>query len=148
MKKIKLEIVINASREVVWDSVVDPDKYRKWTRIFTEGSYFEGGWEKGDSIKFLVDKDGKTDGMISEIAESIYPEYISIKHLGMIKDGVADLTSDEVKQWAPSFENYKLEQTGAKTRFTIDMDIADEYYDMFHDLWARALVELKTVSEI
>jgi uncharacterized protein YndB with AHSA1/START domain len=43
MKKMHFEIITNASPEKIWDAIVDDKKYREWTSIFHEGSYFEGG---------------------------------------------------------------------------------------------------------
>ena len=149
MKKINLDIVINASREMVWDTIVDDANYRLWTSAFQETSYFEGGWNKGDTIRFLgINEKGEKEGMVSEIAESVYPEYISIKHLGYIVNGVDDTTSEEIRKWAPSFENYTLEKLEEnKTLFKLDMDVTEEYYEMFMGLWPKALAKLKEVSE-
>lgn len=149
MKTIHLSIEINASREAVWDAIVNDIKFRKWTSAFTEGSFFEGGWQKGDTIRFMmINKEGEREGMVSEIAESIYPEYISIRHLGYISNGVDDTTSDEVKSWTPAYENYTLESVGDhKTLFKVDADVTDEYYSMFLEVWPTALELLKEVSE-
>ena len=149
MKEINLSVEINASREAVWDTIVDDAKYREWTAAFNEGSFFEGGWQKGDSIRFLgINENGEKEGMISEIAESIYPEYISIRHLGFIHNGIEDTTSEHVKSWAPSYENYKLESLGnQKTLFKVNMEANDEFYAMFMDMWPKALDLLKKVTE-
>jgi len=149
MKKINLETVINASREKVWDAIVNESKYKRWTSAFGETSHFEGGWNKGDKIRFLaINEKGEKEGMVSEIAESTYPEYISIKHLGYIVNGMDDTTSEEIRKWAPAFENYTLETVGEdKTLFKLEMDCIDEYYDMMMDLWPNALDKLKEVSE-
>lgn len=149
MKKLNLEIEINASNEKVWASIVDVNLYRIWAEEFMEGSYFEGGWKKGDAIQFLaVNESGNKEGMVSEIAESDYPKYISIRHLGYIMDGVIDTTSDMVKAWAPSYENYTLEALDdQKTKFRLDMDVEDQYYDMMLEMWQRAMQQLKQVSE-
>ena len=149
MKKINLNITINASRESVWDAIVDDSKFRLWTSAFTEGSYFEGGWNKGDAIRFMaINKQGEKEGMVSEIAESIYPNYISIKHLGYIVNDIDDTTSEEIRKWAPAFENYTLEELEQKkTLFKLDMDATEEYYDMFLEMWPKALTKLKEVSE-
>jgi hypothetical protein len=149
MKKLQVDIVINTSREQVWDAVVDDRKFRLWTSVFQPTSYFEGGWNKGDAIRFLaINEAGQKEGMVSEIAESRHPEYLSIRHLGFIYDGVDDTTSNEIKSWAPSYENYSLEKLDdQKTRFVVDMDLIDDYYDMFLDLWPKALAKLKEVSE-
>lgn len=149
MKKLNLEIEINTSPENVWDSIVNKTKYSKWTSAFHESSHFEGGWNKGDSIRFLsVNTDGQKSGIISELAESRFPEYISIKHLGSFLNGVEDYTSDEVKKWTPSFENYIFEKSGDnKTLFKLDMGVPEEFYDMFMQMWPNALILLKQVSE-
>ena len=90
----------------------------------------------------------KKEGMVSEIAESIYPNYISIKHLGYIVNDIDDTTSEEIRKWAPAFENYTLEELEQKkTLFKLDMDATEEYYDMFLEMWPKALTKLKEVSE-
>jgi uncharacterized protein YndB with AHSA1/START domain len=149
MKNINLEIEINASREEVWDAIIDKKKYSIWTSAFQETSHFEGGWNKGDTIKFLAfSKEGQLVGMISEIAESKFPEFISIRHLGNILNGIVDTTSDEVKKWTPSYENYTLEKLGEnKTLFKLEMETIDEYYEMFLKMWPNALTRLKEVCE-
>lgn len=149
MKKINLDITINAPREKVWDAIVSDAKYRGWAAAFMEGSFFEGGWNKGDSIHFLViNQNGEKEGMVSEIAESIYPEFISIQHLGFILDGVEDRTSDAVKAWVPSFENYSFEKIDEHTtKFSVDMDIEDQHHANFTELWGKALQKLKAIAE-
>jgi hypothetical protein len=148
MKKINFEILINARPEDVWNAVVDEAKYRIWTSAFQEGSYFEGGWNKGDAIRFIaLNEKGEKEGMVSEIAESRYPEYISIRHLGFILHGVEDTTSEAIRKWAPSYENYTFEPVGDKTLFKLDMDATEEYYDIFMQMWPKALEKLKQVSE-
>jgi hypothetical protein len=144
MKNINLDIEINASREQVWDAIIDKKKYSLWTSTFEETSHFEGGWNKGDTIKFLAfNKDGQLMGMISEIAENKFPEFISIRHLGNILNGIVDTTSDEVKKWAPSYENYTFEKLGEnKTLFKLEMETIDEYYEMFLKMWPNALTRL------
>ena len=149
MKKIHFDIDINVSREVVWDAVVNDEKYRLWTSAFHEGSYFEGGWNTGDTIHFLALNDkGEKEGMLSQIAESRFPEYISIRHVGFIMNGIEDTTSDDVKKWTPAYENYTFEKIDdGTTRFVVDMDAADEFVEMFSDMWPKALVKLKEVCE-
>jgi uncharacterized protein YndB with AHSA1/START domain len=149
MKKLNLEIEINTTPENVWDSVVNKTKYNCWASAFQETSHFEGGWNKGDKIRFLgFNAEGQKMGMVSEIAESRFPEYISIKHLGVVLNGVEDYTSEEVKKWAPSFENYTFEKTtDNKTLFMLDMVVPEDYYDMFMQMWPNALNLLKQVSE-
>jgi hypothetical protein len=149
MKKLDLDILIHASRESVWDAIVNQEKYRTWAAAFQEGSYFEGGWNKGDKILFIaINKDGQKEGMVSEIAESNFSEFISIRHLGYLLNGYEDTTSPAIKEWAPSYENYTLEQVDDQTtRFKLHMDVTEDYYDMFLELWPKAMQKLKEISE-
>jgi hypothetical protein len=144
MKKLHFKTAINAPVEKVWNTMIGPETYKAWTRPFGEGSYYEGSWDKGSKIKFLTPPG---DGMISEIAENRKHEFISIRHLGMIKSGVEDFTSPEVKAWAPSLENYTFTHKKGVTRVEVDLDIAPEWEKMFLDLWPKALNSLKRICE-
>lgn len=148
MKKLHYEILIDAPKEKFWNNIIEDDPFRKWTSEFAYGSYFEGSWEKGSEIKFLMkDKSGNTEGMISEIAENKPYEFLSIKHRGIVKDGVVDTESDEVKKWAPAFENYTFSQNSGKTLFKVDMDVDESMEEMFTETWPKALKKLKEISE-
>lgn len=148
MKKLHFEILIDAPAEKVWDAVVDDAKYREWTTAFSPGSFFEGGWNKGDTIRFLaIDDNGEKGGMLSEIAESKKYTFISIRHRGFIQNGVEDTTSEEIKKWMPAYENYTFTETDGSTLFKVDVDTTEEYSAMFSDTWPKALEILKTVAE-
>jgi hypothetical protein len=52
-----------------------------------------------------------------------------------------------VKQWAGSLENYTFKNKDGKTELLVDMDINDEYKEMFEGMWPKALQKLKEISE-
>ena len=135
---------IEAPREKVWHTLIAPESYKAWTAPFMEGSYYEGSWNKGERIRFLA-PDGS--GMSSVIAEHRPHEYISIKHLGEVKDGVDDLDSESVRRWAPAFENYTLKESAGATEVFIDVDVTPEYEQYMRDKWPAALDKLKALSE-
>lgn len=148
MKKLHFSILIDAPKEKVWDTVIGKDTYPQWTEVFSPGSHFQGSWEKGSKMLLLSPKDnGKHDGMVSEIAENNPPEFLSIKHVGLLKDDVEDTTSERVKKWSPAYENYTLKEVDGKTEFIVDMDGEDEYVDFFNEIWPKALEKLKEVAE-
>ena len=148
MRKMHFEILVKAKPEEVWNAIVDDRKYREWTSAFQEGSYFEGGWNKGDKIQFLaVNEKGEKEGMFSEIAESRKPFFLSIRNLGVILGGKEDTASDAAKKGFPAYENYTLTQQGDVTKFEVDADADDEFYDMFKEMWPKALEKLKQVAE-
>jgi hypothetical protein len=73
---------------------------------------------------------GGEGGMVSRIRENRPYEYIGIDHIGMVKDGVEDTTSDEVKAWLGAQENYTFTEKHGGTELAIDMHITDEYKEM------------------
>ncbi len=148
MQKLHFSIKINAPKKKVWRKMLSDASYRVWTKPFMEGSYFEGSWDKGAKIRFLAkDENGKLSGMTSMIEENIPYEFISIKHLGIVNNGVDDTTSDEVRKWAGAHENYAFKETGGKTEVLVDTDTDEEFIKMFEEMWPKALAKLKEISE-
>lgn len=145
MKKIQQSIIINASREAVWAAIINDHKYRLWAEAFVPDTYFAGSWQQGQSIKFLMkDDQDQLLGMMAEIAESEHLRRISIQQLGMINGEKVDFFSDE----APVYENYELEQISPQlTRFSVDVDVHEDYLDDLTDGWIEALSKLKEVCE-
>lgn len=144
MQKHEFNITIDAPREKVWSTLWSEATYPQWVAAFSEGSRAVTDWQKGSKALF-VNPNG--EGMVSTIAENIPNEYLSIKHLGFVKDGVEDTESEEVKKWAGAMENYTLKTVNGKTEVTVDMDIADEYKDYFLETWPKALDKLKELAE-
>lgn len=150
MKKLHFTKQINAPKEKVWHAMLDDKSYREWTKAFSEGSYFEGSWEKGAKIQFLGPdpETGELGGMSSRIAENKPYEFISIEHVGLVSNGVEDTTSEEAKKWAPAFENYTFVEKDDGTELQVDLDVVeDEYADMFDRMWPSALEDLKAIAE-
>lgn len=149
MEKLQFETTIQASREEIWDAITNDAKYRVWCSEFYPGSFFKGGWNEGDKIQFLgPDEEGTFSGMASEIAKNIYPEYISIRHIGVVSNGKEDTTSDSAKKWAGYYENYTLQKvTEQTTKFIVDMETSEEWAPMFAEMWPKALQKLKALSE-
>ncbi|MEJ0053886.1 MAG: SRPBCC domain-containing protein [bacterium] len=142
-------IRINAPKEKVWNTMLGQDTYREWTSAFNEGGRFEGSWDQGSKILFLGPDPltGKEGGMVSRIRENRPYEFISIEHLGIMKDGVEDTTSEEAKKWAPAYENYTFTEKDGVTEVSVDIDIAEEFADMFKEAWPKGLAKLKEISE-
>ncbi len=144
MKKLHIRIAIKAPREKVWDTMIRPETFKAWTKPFAEGSYYEGSWDTGSKIRFLTPGG---EGMTSEIAENRKYEFISIRHLGIVKNGIDDFTSPEVRAWAPAYENYTFTHKRGVTTVDIEMDAAPEFEEMFKDVWPKALGMLKSICE-
>jgi hypothetical protein len=148
MQKLNFSITIEAPKEKVWNTMLEDKTYRIWTEAFSKGSHYVGDWSKGSKILFLgPDEKGFMGGMVSRIKENRLHEYISIEHLGIVHNGIEDITSDAVKPWAGSLENYTFKNTNSKTELIVDMDINDEYKAVFEEMWPNALQILKELAE-
>lgn len=148
MQKLHFSIQINAPKEKVWETVIGKETYPQWTKAFSPGSDVEGDWSQGSKMLFTApNEEGKMEGMVSIIAENRPNEFLSIKHIGMLKDGIEDTESPEVKEWTPSFENYTLKETDGITEFIVDMDAHESYAKMFEEMWPKALQDLKEIAE-
>jgi uncharacterized protein YndB with AHSA1/START domain len=147
-EKLHFEIAIHAPVRKVWDTMLAQETYREWTSAFGP-SYYEGSWDKGSKIKFLG---AEGSGMVSQIAENVPYKFLSIEHLGEMKNGVEDTTSEQVKKWTPAFENYTFTEKGEETLLAIDMEMesspeSKEMKEMFEGMWPKALLKLKEMSE-
>jgi uncharacterized protein YndB with AHSA1/START domain len=144
MKKLHFEVSIRASRKKVWDTMLAPDTYRKWTRAFGEGSYYEGSWKKGARILFL----GPTgEGMFSRVADSREHELILLEHLGIWKNGKEDRDNPQGQAWAGAKEGYLFSETNGVTTVAVDTDSVEEMEAEFLLMWPKALAELKELCE-
>ncbi|HET8837991.1 MAG TPA: SRPBCC domain-containing protein [Flavobacteriaceae bacterium] len=150
MERHTFKTEIDAPREKVWAILWGEKTYSKWTAPFGEGIKAEGDsraetdWQEGSKVLFLG---AEGNGMMSIIEKSNPPEFMSFKHIGIVKDGKEITEGEEVKKWVPAYENYTLKKRNGKTELVIDMDIADEYEDYFLKTWPIALHKLKELSE-
>lgn len=149
MQKLHFSMLIHAPKDKVWHVMLDDQPYREWTKAFNEGSYYKGNWEKGSKILFLGPdpNTGEEGGMVSRIAENKPYEFISIEHLGIVQNGVEDTTSETARKWTPAFENYTFYEKDGATEVLVDIDVADEYAQMFNEMWPKGLRELKELAE-
>ncbi len=72
---------------------------------------------------------------------------MSFKHIGEVKDGVEDVSSEKVKSWAGAMENYTLKESDGTTELTVEMDITEDYKDFFMKTFPKGLEQVKVLSE-
>lgn len=149
MIKFEKEIIIHATREKVWDAIVDEKNFQEWTGYFSKGSFYRGAWNEGSDIRFLTrDPKGNENGMFSRIVISDYPSHILIKHLGIVSDNHIDTESESAKEWTPTYEEYFIEKIDPnQTRFRVVADIPDSFEQEILDSWDLALPALKAIAE-
>lgn len=149
MEKLHASIFIQAPRAKVWETMLQDPTYSDWTTAFGAASRFEGDWSEGSKILFLSTdpETGDQMGMVSRIKENREHEFMSIEHLGIVKNGVEDTESEAAKEWSPAHENYTLVEADGGTNLAVDLDIKSEYKEMFEEMWGNALIRLKELCE-
>ncbi len=146
--KLHFEIEIQASPEEVYEKMINDQAYREWTMPFYPGSYYKGSWDKNAKILFIAPDDkGELQGMVSRIDENIPNKFISIEHLGMLKDGREILDGPEVDNWKGAHENYTFEKDNGHTRVQVDMDSEFDMENYMLETWPKALNKLKEICE-
>ncbi len=144
VKRIQFHATIRAPAAVVCGVMLGAETYPRWTKAFVEGSYYEGDWSQGSRIKFLAPPG---DGMVAEIAEHRPNEFISIRHLGFVVNGIEDTESDAVRAWAPAYENYTLRPVEEGTRVVVDQDVTADFEQYMRDTWPKAFELLQQLCE-
>lgn len=142
--RLQFSTTIKAPVARVWDVMLGADTYPQWTSVFAEGSSYEGSWNQGSRIRFLAPSG---DGMVAEIAENKRHEFLSIRHLGFVANGVEDTESEAVRAWAPAFENYTFRSVPDGTELIVDQDVTSDFEQFMKDTWPRALESLKRLCE-
>lgn len=147
-EQVHFEQFIQASPEKVYQTLIHKDSYPQWTSIFNASSRFEGSWDKGSKMLFLgEDKDGKVGGMVSRIAENIPSCFVSIEHRGMLLNGEEITQGEMVEDWVGSLENYTFQAKDGGTLLLVDLHSTHEMKDYFKDMFPKALLKLKEITE-
>lgn len=149
MLKLHLIAEIYAPREKVWNTMLEDETYRLWTKPFNQDSHFDGSWEEGSKMRFLGSgKEGQGEmGMVSVIKENRVHEFLSIEHLGQIVNGVEDTESSDVKKWGGALENYTFRDKENGTELLIDMDIDENEQVVMDQAWKESLEILTELAE-
>jgi uncharacterized protein YndB with AHSA1/START domain len=145
---LHFEITIHANIAKVYNTMLHPVNYQKWTSVFSPDSRFEGSWDKGSIIKFLgTPEDEGTSGMFSKVLENLPYEHVVLQHLGVIINGEEISSGPKVDGWAGAKEEYRFKEKGNDTQLLIDLDTLKEYEGYMLEAWPKALQTLKDLCE-
>lgn len=151
MKKLQFTKTIKAPASLVYDTMLGIHRkkdYEEWTAAFNPTSTFKGTWEEGSKIYFTgTDEEGTVGGMVSKIEKNIPNEFISIKHIGILKGEKEITEGPEVAPWAGMLENYTFQEEEGITTVIIETDSDEEYENYFNETWEKALQQLKILVE-
>jgi hypothetical protein len=141
---IEKSIVLNATKEKVWDVLILDKFNTQWYAVFCEGTQAKTDWKQGSSVVF-TDQTG--DGMLARIVVNKPSEELDIKYEGFITGGKEDVTSEEVKPWVGLHERYKLSEEKNATRLDVKTEVPDKHLTSFNELWDKAVIKIKELSE-
>jgi len=151
MKRLKYQTTINAKARQVYNIMLGLDDittYEHWTAEFNPTSTYEGSWDKGSKILFIgTDEEGNRGGMVSEIAENIPGQFVSIRHYGILAGDKEITEGPEVEKWAGGFENYRFEESNGVTTIKVEVDTTNDFIDYFDATWPKAFKKLKEIAE-
>jgi len=140
MKKLSYTTSINAPAAKVWQVLWNDMTYRKWTSVFSEGSYAVSDWKEGSEILFLSTEG---HGMYAKIHKLVPNEYMAFKHLGEIKENKKQPPAD----YGDGLETYTLKEENGKTTLRADLDAPDDFAAYFEETFPKALALVKDLSE-
>lgn len=146
MKTLQFTKEIKAPARKVWDTLWNENTYSQWTKAFSPdtGSSVQSDWEVGGRTLFL---DGKGNGMVSTIRTKNEPYDIVFEHLGEVIEGKEDTTSEKVKSWAGSLEEYHLSENNGTTTLKASVQAGEEWEEMMNNGFTKGLEEVKRLSE-
>lgn len=144
MEKMHFSIQISAPAQKVWEVLWNDETYRKWTSVFTEGSYAISDWKEGSKVQFLSPEGS---GMYSVIEKMQPAAFISFRHLGEIKKGEEQAPVDETSVWYGAKEEYTLTAENGTTTLDVHIDMTENDKKYFQDKFPAALQEVKKLSE-
>ena len=128
------------------ESLVRPPcvRCRAGPEAIAAGSYAEGHCSKGGVIRFLTPERA---GMLSLIVENRPNERLSIKHIGIVNQGIGETDSDAARAWALAYETYTLKEIDGDTELTVAMDVPPKYEEHSADTWPKVFEAIKTLAE-
>ncbi len=146
MKKLQFTKEIKAPAQKVWDTLWNETTYPQWTSAFspTGDSMMKSDWKIGGKTLFT---DTKGNGMVSTIKSKNEPYEIVFEHLGEVMDGKEDTTSEKVKNWAGSLEEYHLSENSGMTTLIASCQVAEEWEPMMNNGFTKGLQVVKELSE-
>lgn len=144
METLSYMIMIESSLQKVWNVLWGDETYGQWTQYFNPGSQVKSDWKIGGKTYFL---NAEGNGLVSTIGSLQQPHYVVFKHLGVLKDGVEDTQSREVKEWSGSFERYFLTEFGGKTKLYIEVQAEKHRREAMDAGFTKGLETVKQLAE-
>lgn len=143
-KKIKKSIDINASKERVWDVLLNNKFTQIWHAEFSEGSHAETDWKVGSKASFT---DKSKGGLVGKVITHEPNEVIAVEYQGVVVNGVEDYSSNDARNVQGGLEKYQLSEKKGVTHLSIACDMGEVFFESMSLAWDKALQKIKQLSE-
>ena len=143
-KEITDAILINASKEKVWDVLTKDEFTRIWYAEFSPGSHADTTWEVGSKAVFT---DNSGSGLIADVVENKPGEILALRYVGIVNKGTEDYESEGAQTVKGGREAYVLSEENGETRLQASCDMSDDMYEMMSEAWGRAIHKIKHLAE-
>jgi len=146
MKTLQFTKEIKAPAQKIWDTLWNETTYPQWTDAFNPNgdSFMKSDWEVGGRTLFL---DGNGNGMVSTIKSKNEPYDIVFEHRGEIVDGKEDTSSEKVKDFAGSLEEYHLTENQGSVTLKASVQVDEEWEEAMTEGFTKGLEIVKNLSE-
>lgn len=144
MENLRFSVDVDAPAQHVWNTMLGLESYREWAGAFQEGSTYEGGWNEGDEIRFLgPGEDGKASGLLGIVIANRPHEFVSIRYLGEIENGVEHREGPAVGL----HESYSFSEADGVTTLVVELEVPTEWAEDMRGMWSKAIVRIKRMAE-
>ena len=143
-KQIKKNIDIQASKENVWEVLLNDSFTRIWYAEFSEGSHADTDWHVGSKAVF---KDHSGSGIVGTIIANEPAKLLSIEYNGFVNKGVEEYEGRIAESVKGARETYHLSENDGFVTVAIECDMDETMFDTMSAAWEKALSKIKSLSE-
>jgi hypothetical protein len=141
MIEMQFTVEINASKELVWQTLWQDETLREWASIVDPGTYMVGELKEGATVQF---NSAQGYGVTSLVAKLKPYEYVLFKHKADTQDSGERNRED---QWTDGQESYRLTENNNVTTLEMKFDVPRELEKIMSVKYPKALKVVKELSE-
>lgn len=142
--KANYEIEIDATAEKVWNSLLVPENYKKWTAVFCSDPYFTGELKSGGRVHFLT-PDG--NGMYSDVVFYTPNKNVLFMHIGDVVNFEEQPLNEDSEKWTGAFEGYTLKEKDGKILLIAEVDLTPNDKVRYDEIFPGGLEKIKEMAE-
>jgi hypothetical protein len=148
MTTIEKSIEIHGERDAIWRVIESPETYTKWCEPFCVGTFYEGAWRVGNTVRFIgLDENGVRGGLVSEVVAYEAGHHVTFRHKGFVQGDQEVFDTPEVAAWAGCEEGYVLEGGPDVYTLHVSCQVAEEMAEWMDATWTEAVGRIKAIAE-